>query len=104
MWRGPGSCEHDSYDSYDPDESDDAYEPDESHDSYQFHDSYEPDDSYQLCAAYELDDPDELYDHNESHQPGGPGQCTVTASCMRWFTWAIHLALGFVNIWSRGGS
>lgn len=75
MWRGSGSCEHDSYDS---DESGDAYEPDESHDAYQFHDSYEPDDSYQLCAAYELDDPDELYDHNESHQPGGPGQCTVT--------------------------
>ncbi|OBJ36322.1 hypothetical protein [Mycobacterium colombiense] len=98
MWRRPWSCEPHAHDSYEPYDSDDSYEP---------HDSY---DSYELCAAYEPNesheprDPNEFCDPNESHQPGGPGQCTVTASCMRWPTWATHLALGFVNIWSRGGS
>lgn len=77
MWRRPRPCESHAHDSYEPYNSDDSYEP---------HDSY---DSYELCAAYEPNDHNESGDRNESHEPGGSGQRTVTTSCTRWSASAL---------------
>ena len=74
MWRRPRPCESHAHEYYEPDRSHESDSSDEPDRSYEFDRFYEPDSSDERCAAYEPREP------NESREPGGSGQCTVTTS------------------------
>ncbi|OBI43014.1 hypothetical protein [Mycobacterium colombiense] len=89
MWRRPGPCEHHAREPYEP------YEPNESDD---FNEPYQPNESDDFNEP--CDPNDESCHLNESHKPGGSGQCAVTMSCTRCFT-GLHARAGNDPISSR---